>query len=114
MKKILLLLPMLALVVSVNAQVLTSSNLPIVIITTDNAASIPDEPGVLADMKIIYRGPGLRNNVSDRDSLPFLNFTGRIDIEIRGSYSSILPKKGYGFTTLMPDHITKNNVSLLG
>jgi len=113
-KSILLLLPLLVLVVSVNAQVLTSSNLPIVIITTDNAATIPDEPGVLADMKIIYRGPGLRNNVSDRDSLPFLNFTGRIDIEIRGSYSSILPKKGYGFTTLMPDHITKNNVSLLG
>jgi hypothetical protein len=114
MKRIFLLLAVLSFILPLSGQVLTDSNLPIVIITTDNAASIPDEPGVHADMKIIDRGPGLRNYVTDRDSLRFLDYSGRIDIEIRGSYSSIFPKKGYGFTTLKPDRVTKNNVRLLG
>jgi len=114
-KKLALLLPVLLFFLSIHAQVLfTSSNLPIVIITTDNGVPIPDEPGVLGTMKIIYRGPGLRNYVTDQDSAQFLNYDGRIDIEIRGSYSQTFPKKAYGFTTLMPDNVTKNNVSLLG
>ncbi len=113
-KWILSLLPLMSFIFSVHAQVFTSSNLPIVIITTDNNWPIPDEPGVLGSMKIIYRGPGLRNYVTDKDSIQFLNYDGRIDIEIRGSSSQVVPKKGYGFTTLMPDNVTKNNVSLLG
>lgn len=113
-KGFLLLFPLISFIVSVHAQVFTDSNLPIVIITTDNNWPIPDEPGVLGSMKIIYRGPGLRNYVTDKDSTQFLNFDGRIDIEIRGSSSQVVPKKGYGFTTLMPDNVTNNNVSLLG
>lgn len=112
-KGIILLLPVWAFILSVNAQVFTDSNLPIVIITTDNNAPIPDEPGVLGNMKIIYRGAGLRNFVADQDSLQYLNYNGRIDIEIRGSYSQEFPKKAYGFTTIMPDNVTNNNVSLL-
>ncbi|MHC1706970.1 MAG: CotH kinase family protein [Bacteroidales bacterium] len=112
--RIILLLTVLSLLQAVKGQVFTDSNLPIVIITTDNNAPIPDEPGVLGNMKIIYRGPGLRNYVTDQDSLQFLNYNGRLDIEIRGSYSQEFPKKAYGFTTLMPDNTTNNNVSLLG
>jgi hypothetical protein len=113
-KRIILLLPFLFVIYTASAQVFTDSNLPIVIITTDNNASIPDEPGVLGTMKIIYRGPGLRNFVTDKDSVQFLNYNGRIDIEKRGSYSQNFPKKAYGFTTLKADNVTNNNVKLLG
>ena len=98
----------------VTAQTFTSSNLPIVLITTDGGVSIPDEPGVLGNMKIIYRGPGKRNYVTDQNNPAYLNYDGRIDIERRGSSSQSSPKRNYGFTTLMADNTTKNNVSLLG
>jgi hypothetical protein len=99
------------------AQTLNNSNLPIVIINTDGNAAILDNPRVLATMKIIYRGPGIRNFVTDQDSLAYLNYNGRINIEIRGSSSQWPPnidKRQYGFTTRMADNITNNNVSLLG
>ncbi len=95
------------------AQTFTDSNLPIVLINTDGGVTIPDEPGVKGNMKIIYRGPGLRNYLTDVNTPAFLNYSGRIDIEIRGSSSQESPKKNYGFTTLMADNITNNNVSLL-
>jgi hypothetical protein len=98
----------------VTAQTFTSSNLPICLITTDGGVSVPDEPGVLGNMKIIYRGPGQRNYVSDQNNPAYLNYDGRIDIEKRGSSSQSSPKRNYGFTTLMADNTTKNNVSLLG
>jgi hypothetical protein len=93
---------------------LTTSNLPIVIITTDGNAPIIDDPRVLANMKIIYRGPGLRNSVSDQNTPAYLNYNGRIDIELRGSSSQATDKKQYGFTTRMADNVTNNNISLLG
>ncbi len=65
-------------------------------------------------MKIIYRGEGLRNWVTDMDSSQYLNYNGRIDIEIRGSSSQTLPKKQYALTTFNDDNLTKKNVSLLG
>lgn len=99
---------------SLKGQTLTESNLPIVIITTDGGVSIPDEPKVKASMKLIYRGPGERNYVTDKDNPAFLNYDGRIGIEIRGSSSQVSPKKNYGFTTRMADDVTNNNVSLLG
>ena len=97
-----------------NAQTLVSSNLPIVIINTDGGLSIPDEPKVPATMKLIWRGPGERNYVSDQNTAEYLDYDGRIGIEIRGSSSQESPKKNYGFTTRMADNITNNNVSLLG
>lgn len=92
----------------------TNSNLPIVIINTLNNGSIPDQPRVLATMKIIDSGPGERNYVSDQDNPAKLNYNGNIEIEIRGSSSQSLPKKQYGLTTLQTDNVTNNNVSLLG
>jgi hypothetical protein len=104
---------------SINAQ-FTDSNLPIVIINTDldpitnQPIEIPDDPKILATMKIIKHPDGSRNYVSDENTPAFLNYNGRIGIEIRGSSSQDLPKKGYGFTTLKADNISNNNVSLLG
>jgi hypothetical protein len=97
-----------------NAQQLTDSNLPIVIINTDNGASIPDQPRIQANMKIIYNGEGQRNQVADQDDAAKLNYNGRILIETRGSSSQVLAKKQYGLTTVKADNITNNNVSLLG
>jgi hypothetical protein len=99
---------------SVFSQVFTDSNLPIVIINTDQGVDIKDDPRILADMVIIYRGPGLRNYLSDQNNPAYLNYNGRIDIEVRGSSSQISEKKSYGFTTLQSDNVTDNNVSLLG
>lgn len=104
---------------SVCAQNFTNSNLPIVVITTDldgnnQPLAIVDSPRILASMKIIKHTDGSRNYLSDANTAAFLNYTGRISIDIRGSSSSSLPKKGYGLTTLKTDNITNNNVSLLG
>ncbi|WP_264565034.1 CotH kinase family protein [Flavobacterium sp. N3904] len=110
------------LIISVNAnsQTFTDSNLPIVLITTDTDPNtgqpleILDDPRILASMKIIKHPDGSRNYLTDSNSAAYLNYNGRINIEIRGSSSQTLPKKPYGLTTLKSDNISNNNVSLLG
>jgi len=99
---------------NMQAQAFTDSNLPIVIINTDNAEEIPDDPRIFGNMKIIYKGEGVRNYMIDQTNPAFLNYDGRIDIEIRGSSSQVLDKKQYGFSTKLTDNTTNNNVSLLG
>ena len=96
------------------AQILTSSNLPIVVIETDGGVNIPDEPRVYGTMKIIWHPDGSRNYLTDINNAALLNYDGRISIEIRGSSSQMLSKKQYGLTTLQADNITNNNVSILG
>ena len=96
------------------AQILTDSNLPIVVIETDGGVNIPDEPKVLGTMKIIWHQDGSRNYLTDVNNPEFLNYNGRIGIERRGSSSQNLPKKPYGLTTLQNDDVTNNNVSILG
>jgi hypothetical protein len=105
---------LLVLIGNIGAQGFTDSNLPVVIISTDGNAVILDDPRVLALMKIIYRGPGERNYLTDQNNPQYLNYDGRINIEIRGSSSQVTNKKQYGFSTLMSDNVTNNNVSLLG
>ncbi|MBS7786579.1 CotH kinase family protein [Flavobacterium sp. CYK-55] len=100
------------------AQNLVSSNLPIVIINTDtNESGIPqeiqDEVRIGANMKIIYHTDGTRNYLTDQTNANYLNYNGRISIEIRGSTSQWLDKKPYGLTTLQADNTSNNNVSLL-
>lgn len=56
----------------------------------------------------------MRNYVTDQNTPAYLNYDGRINIEIRGSSSQTLPKKQYGLTTYKADNVTKVNVSLLG
>lgn len=101
-------------------QVFTESNLPIVVITTDNdpdtnqPLEIPDDPKILASMKIIWHTDGTTNYMTDINTTSLLNYNGRIGIEIRGSSSQDLPKKGYAMTTLQADNVSNNNVSILG
>ncbi|MBM78805.1 MAG: hypothetical protein CL846_10015 [Crocinitomicaceae bacterium] len=83
-----------------------SSNLPLVLIQTNNQ-QIVDEPKINVDFKIIDRGLGLFNHTYD-----FANvYDGIAGIEIRGSYSSTLPQKPFGIETrdLFGEN---NNVSL--
>jgi hypothetical protein len=100
--------------ISAYSQIFTDSNLPIVLINTDGGVEIPDSPRVLATMKIIYRGNGLRNYLTDQNTTGYLNYNGRISIEIRGSSSQVLPKKQFGLSTLKADNTSNNNVELLG
>jgi spore coat protein CotH len=109
----------LYLSIQVGAQTFTESNLPIVVITTDidpnTGLPIPisDDPKVYGTMKIIYRPDGTRNYLTDINTTAFINYSGRIKIETRGSTSQTLPKKPYGLTTILADN-SNNNVSLLG
>lgn len=99
---------------------LSQSSLPIVIINTDIdavtglPAEIPDDPKVAASMKIIYHTDGTTNYVTDQDNPEFLDYSGRIKIEIRGSTSQALPKKQYGWTTYEDNTTTKKKVSIMG
>ncbi len=120
--KILILFSILFFAISVNSysQTFTDSNLPIVIINTDidPATSLPleiqDSQRVLANMKIIKHPDGARNYLTDSNTSAFLNYNGRINIEIRGSTSQLLPKKPYSLTTLQADNVSNNNVSIFG
>lgn len=100
----------LLLLAGARAQVnLQSSNLPIVIINTFGQ-EIPDEPKIMANMGIIYNGPGQRNFITN----PFNAYAGFIGIERRGSTSQFLSeKKPYAVETRNADS-SNLNVALLG
>lgn len=68
------------------------SNLPIIVINTFGA-SIPDDPKVTANMRVVGTGPGF-HSINDSSS-----FDGRIGIELRGQSSQSFPKKQYGIET---------------
>ncbi len=120
MRKSLVLMLFMLILSICQGQWLTSSNLPIIIITTDvdpntgSHYSIPDEPKVGAQMKILYVNDTTENYLSNQNDSAFLNYNGRIAIELRGSTSQGHSKKPYGFETRMEDGVTNNNVSLLG
>lgn len=111
MKNVLSVFILLIIVFAANAQVdLTSSNLPIFIINTDNTSSIIDEPKTGADLKIISNSNGHRNLITDIPN----DYNGRIGIELRGQTSqSLFDKKSYGFETREAND-DNLNVSLLG
>ncbi len=94
------------------SQVFTDSNLPVIVIKT--SSNIKDDFRVSGTMKVIYKGPGKRNALTDQADPEALVYDGNIDIEFRGSSSQSTPKKSYGFSTLQSDKVTGNNVSLLG
>ena len=90
------------------AQTFTSSNLPILIIST-NGQTVLDEPKIIADLQIIDNGVGKRNNVTDTPT-----FTSKIGIELRGSSSQLFPKKPYGFELRDATGVNSVNASVLG
>lgn len=114
--KVTFFISLLAITIShqANSQIFSDSNLPIIVIQTDNNWDIPDQPRILATMKVIDKGIGVRNPLSDQNNIAALTYNGRIEIEVRGSSSQALDKKQYSFTTLLSDNITKNDVPLLG
>ncbi|MFT6411800.1 MAG: hypothetical protein ACJA15_002632, partial [Flavobacteriales bacterium] len=73
-----------------SSQVLTDSNLPIIVISTGNE-EIPDEPKINGTMGIIYNGEGNTNNADD----PFNYYDGSIAIETRGNSTQGFDKKTY-------------------
>jgi hypothetical protein len=89
--------------------ILTSTKLPLVVISTRSGETIKNEPKITADMKIIYKGGAGENHVYDEGNI----YSGKVGIEIRGRYSASLPQKPYGFETR---DIAGNNldVSILG
>jgi len=120
MRQIFLISILFLLTIIADAQTLTSSNLPIVVIQTNTDPNtgrpfeIPDNPKIQASMKIIFRPDGSRNYMTDTNNPDYLNYNGKIGIERRGSSSQNLPKKPYGLTTVKADNVTNNNVSILG
>ncbi len=110
MKSVHLLILVLLVVWNLQAQDVSfeSSNLPIVVIDT-HGKEIPDDYRIVADMGIIYNGPGERNYLNQ----PFNEFQGKIAIELRGSSSKMFPKKQYALETQTDDG-ENLNVSLLG
>ncbi len=86
----------------------TKSDLPIIIINTQGKV-IVDDPKIIAQMSIIYNGPGIENKLNDTPN----EYNGLIGIEFRGSSSQMFPKKPYGLETINADG-ENNNVSLLG
>ena len=118
-KKPLIIIALIWGLLPAQAQNFSSSRLPVILITTDinpatgKAYVIVDEPKVPATMKIIYRPDGSRNFLTDQNTAAYLNYNGKITIEIRGSSSKELPKKPYGFTTVTATG-SNNNVGLLG
>lgn len=83
------------------------SNLPLVVINT-LGQTIPDEPKVNVEMKIIDFSPFL-NHPTD----PGNEYEGYAGIEIRGAYSASLPQKPYGIET-RDFNAMNNNVSIFG
>jgi len=86
-----------------------SSNIPLLMIETENGKTITDEPKTKAYLRMVNNGAGNRNNVDDFPN----EYSGSIGIEVRGRYSSSLPQKPYGFETRDPSG-ENYNVKLLG
>lgn len=86
----------------------SSSTLPIVLLDTGGEV-IPDEPKIMAQMRVIDHGPGVRNSVDDAPT----GYDGWIGIERRGSSSSRFPKKQYAVETREADG-SNRNAALLG
>lgn len=110
MRNLLLVLLLTALKIGsvANAQTLTSSNLPLLIINT-NGQTILDEPKIVADFQIIDNGPGKRNNLTDPPA-----FASKAGIELRGSSSQLFPKKPFGIELRDTSGLKSVNAPLLG
>ena len=84
-----------------------SSHLPIISINTNNQ-NILDSPRIICDMGVINNPLGVNNSTDVHN-----DYSGKINVEIRGSSSQMYPKKSYSFETQNMDG-SNNNVSLLG
>jgi hypothetical protein len=86
-----------------------STNLPIVYINT-HWQSIPNDPKIIADMKIIDNGYNVMNHVTD----PVNGYNGLIQIEKRGSISQLYAQNSYTLKTISDSSGTGLDTNLLG
>lgn len=76
--------------------ILTDSNLPIVIIDTENPnEEINQLYQVGTSLKIIYRGDGQTTYTSDQTNPNYQEYVGRAGLKVRGNSSADFPKKQY-------------------
>jgi len=87
---------------------LDSSELPLILIETDEFGIPFRHYEVMARMKVINQYPGRYNSPSDTS----FSYNGSIRIEVRGGSSSYFPKQPYNIETQNPDG-SNNNVTLL-
>lgn len=85
-----------------------SSNLPVLVINTNNQ-NVPRDSRIVANMGIIDNGSGERNYLTN----PFNHFQGKIEIRVRGNSTASWPKKPYDFKTVDTNG-DDLDVSLLG
>ncbi len=103
-----LLTILLLLTSQLQAQEFSSSNLPIIILETEEDY-IPDEPKMDAYMGIIFNEDGSENFVDD----PFNHFEGNIGIETRGNSTQGFDKQTYSVELRTEDN-EDFSTSLLG
>ena len=91
---------------SFGQELIFETNLPIIVIDTQNQI-ILDDPPIICNMGII-------NNTNELNRLidPFNDYNGKINLEIRGRSSQGAPKKSYRVETALANG-ENNNVSLL-
>ena len=97
----------LAPTAALQAQTLTSTNLPLVVITT--GATINAQAKVEATMKVIDHGEGVRNSPGDAPT----DYDGRVGIKLRGNSSLSFAQKKYTVETQDADG-NDLKVALLG
>ncbi len=105
---LIILLVVLLTSVKTQAQLLTTTNLPIIRIETHGQGIVSDTK-ITADMGIVYNGEGVRNALSDADN----HYHGKIGIEIRGQSSQGFPMNSYN-VELRDDNGFEIENSLLG
>jgi hypothetical protein len=86
-----------------------SSELPIIVIETDEYGYPQNKDNTYAYMGIIDNGPGKYNKPED----PFSGYSGAIRTHLRGSFSMIPPKHTYAVET-QDSYGNNNNVSIMG
>lgn len=90
------------------AQTFRSSNLPIIMLNTSSSVLIP-EFKYEGNMRVVYKGDGVRNNLSDNIN----HYLGKMSLEIRGQSSQQFPMKSYNLE-LRNDSSDEISFPLLG
>lgn len=108
MKRLILVLLVQVFFIHGFSQPFRSSNLPIIVINTSLNISIPDFK-YEGNMRIVYNGEGVRNNLSDNNN----HFVGKMALEIRGQSSQQFPMKSYNLE-LRNDSSDEIDAPLLG
>jgi hypothetical protein len=81
-----------------------TTSLPIVKIKTPPGQPINDEPGVVADFTITYKGEGVSNSSTETPTY----YVGKAKVEWRGCSSQNFPKKSIGVELRLTEDVNEN------